>query len=366
MATALRRYRSAAFYVQTGWPRNAFAELDLLKLRVLTDESPPGLEPPGADLDRRVRALPARDWDLPAEINQELNGLLKSAGFDVYFDAACADVIGDPSYRMTIFDAEQPLTEYRFAVARALVARCMQRYRDAQNLGTADLTIGASSRDRIVELVVAALGGKEAGAGEWVKDKAGGLVKAMATRWIKRRRGRLSELSAGFGADIITYQTRPQPIRDFMRKTVAKASETSRANGGDGELALMGHSLGGIAAVDTLLEEPIPAVRHVITIGSQAPLLYELDALSSLPVPRDSLGKTPPASHSLPSHFPPLWLNIYDVRDFLSYRGERVFGNSRVKDVEVNNGQPFPESHSAYWTNEEVWNAITAYLNGGS
>ena len=37
-------------------------------------------------------------------------------------------------------------------------------------------------------------------------------------------------------------------------------------------------------------------------------------------------------------------------------------GSARVEDVEVNNKQPFPQSHSAYWANPEVWEAIVPRL----
>ena len=90
-------------------------------------------------------------------------------------------------------------------------------------------------------------------------------------------------------------------------------------------------------------------MRLLVTVGSQAPFLYEIGALWSL-------------THDdpLPAHLPP-WLNIYDTRDLLSYVGGRLFPG-RVEDVEVNNGQPFPQSHSAYWTNPKVWDAIASRL----
>ena len=45
----------------------------------------------------------------------------------------------------------------------------------------------------------------------------------------------------------------------------------------------------------------------------------------------------------------------------LSYAGEGVFAG-KVKDVSVESRQPFPESHSAYWTNDAVWQAIKSFL----
>jgi pimeloyl-ACP methyl ester carboxylesterase len=111
---------------------------------------------------------------------------------------------------------------------------------------------------------------------------------------------------------------------------------------------VVAHSLGGIACVDLLVKQRID-IRLLVTVGSQAPFLYEIGALSSL------LHDQP-----LPPHFPP-WLNIYDPRDLLSYIGAKVFPG-RVSDVKVNNRQPFPEAHGAYWTNPQVWSAIAEVL----
>ena len=125
---------------------------------------------------------------------------------------------------------------------------------------------------------------------------------------------------------------------------------------------LLAHSLGGIACVDALIEAAHPAVTALITVGSQAPLLHELDALGSLPLPRDAAGRPTGKAGTLPAHFP-RWLNIYDRQDFLSYCAEPVFGASRVRDLMVDNQQPFPASHSAYWSNAAVWTPIRALLN---
>jgi hypothetical protein len=98
-----------------------------------------------------------------------------------------------------------------------------------------------------------------------------------------------------------------------------------------------------------LVEEPLPQVHLLITVGSQAPFLYEIKALHSLQY----------GEPLLPDF--PAWLNIYDLRDFLSYVGERVFPE-KVRDVRVDNKQPFPRSHSAYWTNPATWKAIVSRL----
>jgi hypothetical protein len=90
-------------------------------------------------------------------------------------------------------------------------------------------------------------------------------------------------------------------------------------------------------------------VALLVTVGSQAPFFYEVDALSSLQF-----------GEPLPPHFP-RWLNIYDLSDILSYEGKRIFPG-RVDDVVVSSGQPFPRSHLAYWDNAATWDAVAPRL----
>jgi hypothetical protein len=120
-----------------------------------------------------------------------------------------------------------------------------------------------------------------------------------------------------------------------------------------------------VALVDTLIEQPIPEVTQLITVGCQASLLYELDALQSRPLCRDHSNAPTPAPHPLVPPFPP-WLNIYDSRDFLNYRAQPVFGDTSVCDLAVDNGHYFPGSHSAYWANPKVWDAIISALATGA
>lgn len=107
--------------------------------------------------------------------------------------------------------------------------------------------------------------------------------------------------------------------------------------------------MGGIACVDLLVQQQLSQVELLVTVGSQAPFLYEINALYSLEY-----------GQLLPEHFPE-WLNIYDLRDFLSYVGKKVFPD-RVQDVRVDSKQPFPRSHGAYWTNAKTWEAIISRL----
>src|SRR5258708_18031009 len=109
--------------------------------------------------------------------------------------------------------------------------------------------------------------------------------------------------------------------------------------------------LGGIGCADLLIQHQSvrQQVQLLVTVGTQVPFFYEIGALHSLS-----------PDQPLPPDFPS-WLNIYDLNDFLSYVGATVFPN-QVQDVLVDNRQPFPQAHGAYWTNPATWNAIIPRL----
>lgn len=90
--------------------------------------------------------------------------------------------------------------------------------------------------------------------------------------------------------------------------------------------------------------DSLAAVKGLITAGSQAPLLYEFDALQTL-----DKGKP------LPGGFPK-WLNLYDENDLLSYRADRIFDIKA--DKQVDSMLPALHAHSAYWKLDETWKAI--------
>jgi hypothetical protein len=109
-----------------------------------------------------------------------------------------------------------------------------------------------------------------------------------------------------------------------------------------------------VACVDLLAETATPAVSRLITAGSQAPYFYELDALVSRMF-----------GAGLGENFTQGWLNFYDPNDFLSYLAAGVF-RGRAVDRVVHSGQPFPESHGAYWHNDkEFWGPVQDFLGSG-
>lgn len=305
-----------------------YYELRLLALHQ-GDREPlaPNEEPPWRALRRQIEQF---------QPSPEFRELLQENALEQVWDDAFRAVVDSPAFEDTLKVAAGTAGD-RAAIARAMVA---QATRLALEQGIPPLA--GPVRDRIVERFVADSGGQERGIiFDWLKGQLKGLALRLATYKMERKRGALSDITCPVAGDILLYQSRGAEIRQFIRDQVAKAQEP---------VVLLAHSLGGIACVDLLVFEHLPAVKGLITVGSQAALFYELDCLTSRRF-----------GEPLPDHFPP-WLNIYDPHDFLSYIGAIIFSD-RVKDVEVASGQPFPVSHSAYWSNPEVWKPIAEFLS---
>jgi hypothetical protein len=271
----------------------------------------------------------------------ELGQLLDSYDLGRHFDDACASLHAAPEFRRLADAAtEENMNEFRKAVARALVAATIV---SAEESGAPP--IDGATRDMIVAAVIADLHGYGMGIATWLVRPFKGVAQRAVTRGVTRRRGALSDATSPAAGDIMRYQARGSGVRGYIRQVVADATAGHPGR----PVTLLAHSLGGIACVDALIEEPIPDVARLVTVGSQAPFFYEIDALAALPY-----------GEPLPDRFP-AWLNIYDGRDFLSYIAAGVFPG-RVTDRRVDNGQPFPQAHSAYWRNAVVWEHIRGFL----
>ena len=293
-------------------------------------ELPPGRLPPGDVLDAAARTL---------EPSGELAAAVQEAGLAATFWPAREVIVSAAPYRGAVAAAGDSLGGLRLAVARAIVAEALAEQGALEGSAVAAVP-DAAARDRVIVLLTDALGGQERGVTELIGASVRGVVLRPATALAVRRRGAITDATTPAAGDILLYQSRGAAIRDFIANAVTRT---------DGQAVLIAHSLGGIAAVDLLAGRSFPKVGLLVTVGSQAPLLYEIGAQVSL------------RHHDpLPAHFPP-WLNIYDLHDLLSYIAEPLFPG-RVTDVEVRNGQPFPQSHSAYWANPAVWDAVTARL----
>lgn len=241
-------------------------------------------------------------------------------------------ISSDPEWKFVVESITLPPAAMSDKVARAITA-AFQR----QLGGDAFPNLIGEQRDRLKDVLVPYLGGEPLGIGDW-------LLKRF-TNFGVRHRGGISDQTTPVVGDIIRYQARGAEIRSYISERVKET----------GASIILAHSLGGIAAVDWLSSSEYTCakthVSHLITVGSQSSYFYELDGLVSR-----AFGS------GLPDTFPSKWLNIYDRADLLSFMAEPAFPG-RVLDLEVDNGQPFPESHSAYWSNDErVWPAIASFL----
>jgi hypothetical protein len=285
----------------------------------------PGQVSPGEELDERVRSLTP---------SPGLRALLEEAGIVPCFGEARSIVVRSQPYRQALHGAASP-AQYRDAVARALLAEAMacseREEREAAVLTDAGL------RDRLVRCLAAELGDADLAVGPWVARQLFGLAVATgAMDRLMRLRRALMDATHPFTGDVLLYQASGARIREFIREAVHQAEPP---------VVLLAHSLGGVACVDLLVREALPSVSLLVTAGSQAPFLYEINALSSLRY-----------GEPLPDRFP-RWLNIYDRRDLLSYAGEGIFPR-RLRDVQVDSRQPFPRAHSSYWATPATWEAI--------
>ena len=310
-------------------------ELRMLALRPAgAVERPPGREAPGEKLARLGRNFSVTD---------DLRSQLARGEIAHVFAAARDAVTASAAYEAALEAAPASLAEDRAAIARAIIAESIRRASEtnaSENNGAIPTAaVDRPLRDAIEASIVNALGGTERSIGGWVKQQSLGLVARLSSPYFVRRRGAITDSTTPAAGDILLYQARGDEIGGFIRDCIV-ATPRPRV--------VVAHSLGGIACVDLLMAEDLD-VRLLVTIGSQAPFLYEIGALRSRKY-----------GEPLPPHFPK-WLNIYDHRDFLSYVGAKLFPG-RVTDVRVDNKQPFPMSHSAYWANPEVWQAVAGAL----
>lgn len=260
------------------------------------------------------------------------------------FPKTLEKVIRSNAYNQVLQNvSESSFTEYSNAVARAIVAEAMLIYEQQEKYSP--ILTDAGLRDQVVGLISLALNEEELGIGGWVLGQLQRLALPAVTNYVEGKRGSVTNQISPIPCDILLYQARGRKIRDFIQNIIEAAEPPT---------VLITHSLGGIACVDLLIEKSFPEVAHLVTVGSQAPFVYEINALYSLEF-----------GQSLPEHFPK-WLNIYDQRDFLSYIGSKIFNEpnkpKKVKDVEVFSKQPFPRSHGAYWTNPRTWEVIIPVL----
>src|SRR3984893_909288 len=303
------------------------------------------LNKPDQTLPKLAAVLDDATWALyKPDIKAELLGPLSAAGVRDVFSNACDQIRKHDSFLDLRKRALPPEGQYLDAIANAIVAQIAMLYEEKRGYESA-LTDDPDIRDGLVAAVRSALGPGKAAFGKGIVDFLGKGVSAAfsaafyagsyagGTPYLRLRRGKHAAASPLAG-DILLYQARGKKIRGLIREQVLELNTS---------VVLLGHSLGGVASVDLLMDpeetELHRRVKMLATVGSQAPYFYEINALSSLKYRENA---------ELPTYFP-WWVNIYDRRDFLSYVGEDLFPK-RIEDHEVRTRQPFPQSQSAYWS----------------
>ncbi|WP_046114166.1 hypothetical protein [Aquincola tertiaricarbonis] len=294
--------------------------------------SPHAASPAERALSQLATLLPssgalARNGHLSVQLLPDVLALLRQDG--TFADALEAEALTAP-------ERSRPV------IARAFVAAWAQAA-EARGLPALD----GELRDGLYEDAVAVLGGATKGLLDEFIGALGGLASRIATPILRRKRTGVTDASFAATHDILRYQTPHggEAIRGLIAERIRACAQAP----GAGPVWLLAHSLGGIASVELLASTSGLPVAGLITCGSQAPYLYEADALSLLR-----------RGQALPEHFP-RWLNVYDLNDLLSYVGSGLFG-ARVVDQEVRSRQPFPQSHSAYWANAALWRHIRDFM----
>lgn len=174
------------------------------------------------------------------------------------------------------------------------------------------------------------------------------LTLNLVTDVAVRRRAPLTEAASDLSRSIVFYLRRGAEARTAVAHALRMVNQ-------DAPVILFGHSLGGVAAVDLVSGPEWEAenlrVDLLVTVGSQSPWLCLLGGLAHLT--SDGQGAVP-----VP------WLNFWDERDLLAFCAERVFAGRgvRIVDRELTSGEPFPNSHNAYFADPELYLGIRKEL----
>lgn len=189
-------------------------------------------------------------------------------------------------------------------------------------------------------------------AAEYRAVQTEGLAMEIFTSVLISRRLGLSQVMVDF-LQYVVYYFRVSDgvevmtgIRDRVAQEIAAADQSH-------PVVVLGHSLGGIIAVD-VASDPSRRGRIdlTVTVGSQMPLLFALGAVPEF---------APDGRHPVAP-----WLNIYNPRDPLAFLAAEVFAwaDPPPIDVEVTDPRNLIGSHTGYPTNPKVYREIADRLRG--
>jgi hypothetical protein len=162
-------------------------------------------------------------------------------------------------------------------------------------------------------------------------------------RAVRKHRDRIHDAADLFVGDILVYQAHGQRARDHLKTQIEKALAEDPA----GNVVVVGHSLGGIAAFETFTGADFGPRARLFTVGSQISRLYRYGALATL------------APGSAPARWPHHWTNAFCPQDLLGFSAHPDFGDDvPVTDVPIDTGLTFPDAHSGYWARRRTYEII--------
>jgi hypothetical protein len=181
---------------------------------------------------------------------------------------------------------------------------------------------------------------------------------ATVTMLVSHLRSNIMQIATSYVGDVMMYLARAAALRQFVHNTVIEACR-QRPNE---PLVIIAHSLGGVIAFDYAADPAFadrPPIDLLVTIGSQVALFAEYGLVQGATMPVE-LGPRAQRPIYREPHLCDRWLNFYDPADFLSFPIGRMFQGAAEGDQVCASGKPFPASHSAYWENNQIYQAIAA------
>lgn len=323
-----RAVREATDPAVTAW--RLLAQDPLLELAIIGEAAAPapagvtiGGVSPAAQLVQDVSTLSAESKPLGGFTEEEFREACRVVGQSTELREAAARTAG----------ADVPTLAS--AASRAVVATLFQAHVDDAPGSEPRAMLVTAERDTLVGAIFADLVDASRGLGSWLLERIAGLGTGVG-RW---QRSGLTAAGVGFFSDIFFYEKRGDAIRTQIAEALGHAEPP---------VVILGHSLGGIAAVDLLSSPTTAQIELLVTVGSQAPILFAMNALGTLQPPDQNRVRVAK------------WLNVFDRNDLISFRASEIFAldSGIIEDREVSSGEPFPMSHGAYFVNPEFWKVL--------
>jgi hypothetical protein len=187
----------------------------------------------------------------------------------------------------------------------------------------------------------------------------GATIGAAAGRLNSYLRTEFGPTVTRFFGDVLVYQRRRAAIHQRVRATI---HEVDPALGHDPQHAVqvIGHSLGGVIAVDLATADEPVWISSLVTFGSQSPFFHVCDPRGGQLVPFEE-GRLVQLPRSLG-----VWTNLWEPMDLLAFVAAKVFrmyDGSAPVDLAVDHlASSGLWTHSAYWQLSEVTSAIEKAL----